>query len=82
MKKELIEKAIDFATSNKVALQQSDKAGCYYCKKIYDASLVIDFLESEETALCPKCGTDSVIPSKSPIELTAKNLAELNRHWF
>jgi len=82
MKKQLIEKAIDFATSNRVALQQSDKAGCYYCKKIYNASLVTNYLESEETALCPKCGIDSVIPSKSPIELTPRNLADLNKHWF
>ena len=82
MTKELVEQAITFATSNRRALEHSDQAGCYYCKKIYNAALVTDFLENEETALCPKCGIDSVIPSNSPIELTPQNLVDLNRYWF
>ena len=82
MTQEEIKGAIDFATSNREMLEKSSKAGCYYCMKIYDASEVTDFLEQEETALCPKCGIDSVLPSSSPYELTAENLSKLYRFWF
>ncbi|MEQ9288684.1 MAG: cytoplasmic protein [Cyclobacteriaceae bacterium] len=82
MTKELIHKAIDYATSNEEDLKNSELAACYYCKSIFKASEVKEFLETERTALCPKCGIDSVLPSNSPIELTTENLVELNKHWF
>ncbi len=82
MTKELIEKAIEFATTNEDALKNSDMAGCYYCKAIYVAKEVTEFLKIERTTLCPKCGIDSVIPSNSPIEVTPENLETLNKHWF
>ena len=82
MTREEFTKAIEYATANEENLKNSSKAGCYYCKKIYDASEVLEFLEGERTALCPKCGIDSVIPSNSPIELTSSNLNKLNKHWF
>jgi NAD-dependent SIR2 family protein deacetylase len=82
MTQENIKNAIKYATSNEQDLRNSDQAGCYYCKKIYLASDVTEFIEDERTALCPKCGIDSVLPSNSSIKLTPKNLAELNKYWF
>jgi hypothetical protein len=82
MEKEKIKAAIKFATTNKKALEISEKAGCYYCLKIYPANEVTDFLEVEDTALCPHCGIDSVLPGKSPYELTSETLKELNKFWF
>ena len=77
-----IKSAIRFATTNEQALKASQKAACYHCQAIYDANEVTDFLATERTALCPKCGIDSVIPSNSPIELTPENLKILNQYWF
>ncbi len=82
MNQKSIEQAIKYATSNERALSNSDMAGCYYCKNIYPSNEVTDFLETERTALCPRCGIDSVIPSNSPIKLSPKNLSELNKYWF
>jgi len=77
-----IEQAISYATTNEEALQLSNQAGCYYCLQIYDAKEVTDFLATERTALCPKCGIDSVIPDTAPFELTPKNLVKLHAYWF
>ena len=80
MTREKIEQAMKFAISNKKAIQESPKAGCYYCKKTYKPSKVVEFLEHEEIALCPKCGIDSVLPANSPYEPTNENLAELHQY--
>jgi hypothetical protein len=82
MTRDKLRAAIKFATSNEQALKESAYAGCYYCLRIYPSSEVTQFLEVERTALCPKCGIDSVLPSNSPYELTVDTLKELNKFWF
>lgn len=82
MEKSLIESAIKYATSNKEALSNSTNAGCYYCLRIYPASEVAEFLEVEDTAICPYCDIDSVLPDNTPIELNKANLEELQEYWF
>ena len=56
MTREKIEQAMKFAISNKKAIQESPKAGCYYCKKTYKPSKVVEFLEHEETGLVWEVG--------------------------
>lgn len=82
MTKEKIQEAIKYATSNKQSIQKSEKAACYYCLKTYNSSEVLEFIEPEGTALCPKCGIDSVLPSNSPYELLPEVLKELHKYWF
>jgi hypothetical protein len=82
MTKDQIQGAIRAATGNREALAKSNKAGCYYCLTIYAASEVVRFLPSEDTALCPYCGIDSVLADQSPYELKAEILEELHEYWF
>ncbi len=82
MTKDQLRAAIRFATGNRQALVKSDQAGCYYCLTIYAASEVVRFLPSEDTALCPYCGIDSVLADQSPYELNAQTLKELHEYWF
>jgi hypothetical protein len=41
-----------------------------------------DWIEDEATALCPHCGIDSVIGSKSGYPITAEFLQKMKEHWF
>ncbi len=36
----------------------------------------------EQTAICPRCGIDSVIGDKSGFALTPTFLAEMKKAWF
>lgn len=74
--------AIGYATANRDKLKISKYAACYYCKQIYPASEVVEFCDSETTALCPKCGIDSVLSDQSPYEFKIEVLEELNQFWF
>jgi hypothetical protein len=81
-----------YSSNNRSLLASSKLAGCFYCGAIYDASGVKDWVdgghtESGElddgvTALCPRCGIDSVLPDAAPIILDGNLLAEMREHWF
>lgn len=71
-----------FCRRNKDLLNQSDLAGCFYCRKIFVAKEVKKFVDvNGQTALCPYCGVDSVIPGIC-IALTCDLLEEMSKFWF
>jgi hypothetical protein len=59
---------------------------------MFDPREVMDWIDGRQvetgssddgaTALCPRCGIDSVLPSAAPIQLTKELLAEMRVHWF
>ena len=64
------------------AIQKSEKCGCYFCQKIFDASELTDEdWTSDKTALCPYCGIDSVVQDYN-VEITPKLLKKMNAEWF
>jgi hypothetical protein len=42
----------------------------------------VEINEGGQTALCPKCGIDSVIGSKSGYPITSAFLEKMHAHWF
>ncbi len=78
-----LKEAIRFATENREMLTQSKTAACYHCGNVFDAKSVTYFLaEGVGTAVCPNCGTDSVIGDVSGYEFTKENLEQLKKFWF
>lgn len=67
---------------NRAEIERSGKCGCFYCKEIFGAKEVVDFLAREETALCPRCMIDSVIGDASGFEINGAFLDEMHRWWF
>ena len=60
--------------------------GCFYCKSIYSASEVKEWYDNDgrgdKTALCPKCGIDSVLGDATFVELTPELLELMNMLFF
>lgn len=60
--------------------------GCFYCGALFppaDVERWIDVWEGVgQTAVCPRCGIDSVIGSESGYPVTADFLAAMKAHWF
>jgi hypothetical protein len=72
---------------NRADLQRSQRCGCFYCKKIFDADQIIEWTDTDKptaqhTALCPFCGIDSVIGDSSGIEMTEGFLEKMHEMWF
>lgn len=60
--------------------------GCFYCKSIYPASKVNEWCDNDgrgdKTALCPKCGIDSVLGDATFVELTPELMELMNMLFF
>lgn len=73
-------------------LARSERAGCFYCRRLFDAAEVEEWVDGGQretgdtrdgvTALCPRCGIDAVLPSAAPIRLDADLLAAMHAHFF
>jgi len=67
-----------------------ESAGCFDCKATFKPSEIVEYIpefdmsgdtrlpNGESTALCPACGTDSVIP----VRFSERVLAIMNDHYF
>lgn len=65
----------------------SNQCGCFYCTAVFPPPEIEEWTDEDEkgvgqTALCPRCGIDSVIGSESGYPITVEFLREMQRHWF
>lgn len=70
------------SSDHREELVQSTKAGCFYCLSVYNASDITDWIDNEQTALCPQCSIDSVIGDHSGYPITEEFLSKMESHWF
>lgn len=88
----LVKSALDavhkHSFNNKTELDQSSVCHCFYCKGEFSPGDIKDWVvrpnkgNPEETALCPKCGIDSVIGDASGYEMTEPLLNAMHEFWF
>jgi hypothetical protein len=74
---------------NRSAIERSERCGCFYCRAIFAPGEITEWVDGGEadlqlgvTALCPRCGIDSVLPSGAGIEITPELLSELCKYYF
>jgi len=81
-------------TDNRAEIEASKVCGCFNCTQIFPPSEIVawagldvsNFDDPEsviaETALCPKCGSESVIGDKSGYSIDTEFLGRMNEAWF
>jgi hypothetical protein len=58
-------------------------AACFYCLECYPATEVEEWWDDGTTAVCPRCGIDSVLFEQSGLPLQdAVFLAAMHARWF
>jgi hypothetical protein len=63
-------------------LKESSVCGCFYCLEVFPPGKIEDWTDNDDTALCPKCGIDSVIGSVSGYPIERKFLKKMHDQWF
>jgi len=63
---------------NKAAILEHDQCGCYFCIEVFETKDITEWADGGETALCPKCGIDSLLPNETDIGY----LGYLCEKWF
>ena len=66
------------------AVLAAEQVGCFTCVKIYSPSEIDDWVDSDEsgvgqTAMCARCGIDSVIPMRPGLDQAF--LSRMRREW-
>jgi len=72
---------------HRAEIESSVVCGCFYCKETFAPNEIEDWTDAhgpvaEQTALCPRCGIDSVIGDKSGFAITREFLGQMNKVWF
>lgn len=73
-----VEDACKAAYKNRRAVLAEDMASCYQCIRSFKSNSIRDWSDEQQTALCPNCGIDSVVPGK----IDRETLAKMCEHWF
>ncbi|MBQ8640874.1 MAG: cytoplasmic protein [Clostridia bacterium] len=76
--------AHEYCTANQEMLQKDHICGCFYCLKIFPPSDITDWIHDRKgkTAICPRCGIDSVIGESAGYPITGEFLLAMKEHWF
>lgn len=79
---------MDFRIAPKLAIHNRKQLGmvtecaCYHCCKIYCPVEIKEWVDSDDTAVCPHCGVDAVLPIYEEKEKEMEFLTKLNKYWF
>ncbi len=63
-------------------------AACFYCLTAFEVTSIKDWIDGDQTALCPHCGIDSVLPEAAFDLLEWKDhtrseiLVSMRNYWF
>lgn len=82
------------SANHRLELEASLLCGCFHCLSIFAPAAIDEWIDSPPdapddgaqddgtTALCPRCGIDSVIGSASGYPITVEFLGAMRRVWF
>jgi hypothetical protein len=77
-----IKEAHRVASMHRNEVLESPQCGCFYCFAVFSPNQIVEWIEMDQTAMCPECGIDSVIPSASGFPITPQFLQEMHSYWF
>lgn len=79
-----IYEAHQHSTNHRAKIEASKVCGCFYCLSTFAPSEIEEWIknDTEEFAMCPSCGIDSVIGDASGLPITNEFLREMNKYWF
>lgn len=83
MEREELEYIHKQSRHSKENLRESNIVGCFSCTTIYTFDEIDKFVNGGDTALCPYCSIDAVIPlHQIPKENYRNLLNEMNAYYF
>lgn len=77
-----LEAAHKHSIFNRAELQSSTLCGCFYCSAIFAPAEISEWIDDDQTAVCPKCPVDSVIGSASGFPITPEFLHRMHDKYF
>jgi len=66
-------------------IDDDTECGCFYCQATFRGRDIEEWIDEPQTALCPRCGIDAVLPAPAlpdDMELNEELLREMNAAWY
>lgn len=77
-----LQKLHTYCTRNRNLILSANKCYCFYCKAAFDSREIESYVDNGQTALCPRCDIDAVLPDSIPDSLDEKIIARMHEYWF
>ncbi|ADU36555.1 conserved hypothetical cytosolic protein [Variovorax paradoxus EPS] len=71
-----------FSSNHRCQIEASEICGCFYCMASFPPATIVEWVDVGRTAICPKCGIDSVVGSAAGVPITHEFLSSMRAHWF
>lgn len=71
-----------FSSGNRKYLEDNTVCGCFCCGRFFRGRDITEWLDNNETARCPFCGTDSILPENCGHPVTKEFLEQMKKLWF
>lgn len=68
---------INDTQNNRKKLEQCTFARCGYCLELLLVSEIVQWTDNEQTAICPVCHVDAVLPNAQ-----RREAKDYNKHYF
>lgn len=66
---------------NRNFLEKSKECACYYCCNTFKFDEIQNWIDNNQTAMCPKCNIDSVIGDYN-VDFDEEFLNKASNYWF
>jgi hypothetical protein len=83
-----IRAAHDRSSNHQAEVLASDVCACFFCLRTFAPDAISEWAdaptdeEEGQTALCPICGIDSVLGSRTGLPMDGEFLKEMQHYWF
>ncbi len=82
MKIDELKRAHVLSCHNRAQLDNSTLCGCFYCLKIFDPKLIVEWCDNNQITICPYCGIDSIIYDSQFYPVSNDFLKQMKDYWF
>ncbi len=63
---ELASRATSFSIHNRDQIKDDTQCGCYFCLRVCSGAEIAEWVDiGNDTAICPYCGIDALMPNKT-----------------
>ena len=66
---------------NRSFLEEAGVCACFYCFNEYPFEQIVEWIDEDQTAICPYCGVDAVLGFDSQLP-DRQLLREMHDRWF
>jgi len=53
---------------NRPEIKEGVSCVCYFCMQVFDGGEIKDWADDDDTALCPHCNIDAIVPNEADVK--------------